>query len=363
MSGARDTYGVGKLADERTIEAPDLPYLPRDPQQYRPGIGVVGCGGISEMHLIAYRRAGYDVRALCDVVEERAVARQREVYRDAAVFTDWRKMLEFDGLEVVDVATHPNERVAIMEGALRAGKHVLSQKPFVNDLEIGKHLVALADQYGRKLAVNQNGRYAPHFSWIRQAVARGLLGSLDSIDISIHWDHGWVVGTPLDDTQHLLLHDFGVHWFDLMCVLFADIKPLRVNASVGRTATQRSKQPLIAHAAVAFERGRGSLSFHGDSRHFQRDTTIVAGSEGVLVADGCDLQHQSISLHTAAGVARPRLEGSWFENGFHGSMAELLCAIEEEREPENAARTTLGSLALTFAACESSITYSPCTID
>ena len=53
------------------------------------------------------------------------------------------------------------------------------------------------------------------------------------------------------------------------------------------------------------------------------------------------------------GVARPHLEGTWFEQGFHGAMAELLCAIEEDREPYNGARSNLESLALCFAAVES----------
>ena len=41
--------------------APTLPYRPRDPQRYRPGIGLVGCGGITPWHLTAYRGAGYEV--------------------------------------------------------------------------------------------------------------------------------------------------------------------------------------------------------------------------------------------------------------------------------------------------------------
>jgi predicted dehydrogenase len=44
---------------------------------------------------------------------------------------------------------------------LRAKKHVLSQKPFVLDLDTGARLADLADEMGVKFAVNQNGRWAP----------------------------------------------------------------------------------------------------------------------------------------------------------------------------------------------------------
>jgi hypothetical protein len=47
------------------------------------------------------------------------------------------------------------------------------------------------------------------------------------------------------------------------------------------------------------------------------------------------------------------LEGQWFDDGFAGTMGELICAIEDDREPLNGARENLTSLALTFAAVAS----------
>ena len=50
------------------------------------------------------------------------------------------------------------------------------------------------------------------------------------------------------------------------------------------------------------------------------------------------------------------LEGCWFESGFQGTIGELLCAIEEDREPSHSARNNLKSLELCFAALESANT-------
>jgi predicted dehydrogenase len=58
-------------------------------------------------------------------------------------------------------------------------------------------------------------------------------------------------------------------------------------------------------------------------------------------------------MTTAAGIARPRLRGTWFPDGFHGTMAELLSAIHENREPTHSARNNLASLALCYAAVAS----------
>ena len=85
----------------------------------------------------------------------------------------------------------------------------------------------------------------------------------------------------------------------------------------------------------------------------QRDRTYVAGTLGSFESAGPDLTEQKVVLYTSAGVMRPELAGTWFAAGFHGAMAELLCAIAEKREPEHGARSNLQSLALCFAAVAS----------
>ena len=182
----------------KVITAPKLRYQPRKPKRYRPRIGLIGCGGITKPHLDAYRSAGYQVVAFCDTHEEAARGRQREYYPEAAVFTDYRALLERKDIDVVDIATHPAVRVRLIEDALRAGKHVLSQKPFVLDLADGEKFVALAKRKKLKLAVNQNGRWAPYFSYARELVKAGHLGEITSVDMTLAWDHTWIKGTALE---------------------------------------------------------------------------------------------------------------------------------------------------------------------
>jgi hypothetical protein len=66
------------------------------------------------------------------------------------------------------------------------------------------------------------------------------------------------------------------------------------------------------------------------------------------------LSEQAVTLTTAAGLARPALDGTWFVEGFIGTMGELLRAVEAGEEPSNGARANLASLALVFAAIASS---------
>ena len=176
MSGLTqgEGYGLSSAGNTGATTAPALAYRPPSPRAYRPGIALIGCGGISEFHLRAYRDMGLEVVALCDREIARAEKRRTEFFPAATVTDDFRTVLARADVEVVDVALHPGPRITVIEEALRKGKHVLSQKPFVLDLAEGERLAALAAARGVKLAVNQNGRWAPHLSYLATAVRAGV---------------------------------------------------------------------------------------------------------------------------------------------------------------------------------------------
>lgn len=353
MSENVDDYTLKSESGENRLAAPDLPYRPRDPKTWRPKIGMIACGGITYYHLTAYKKAGYDVVMLCDLIEERARKRQSEFFPDAVVTTDYRAVLENPEIEVVDIATHPRERKPLIEAALRAGKHVLSQKPFVLDLDEGERLVRLADENGVRLAVNQNGRWSPHWAYLRQAVRSGQIGELVSLHFGVHWDHSWVKGTPFEQIYDLVLYDFAIHWFDILSHILGDRKVESVYATRNRSIHQAIDAPMLAQALVQFEGGQASLVFDACLKYGSQDSTFISGTKGALKSIGDNLSTQQVSLITEQGVAVPGLEGDWFPDGFHGTMGELLCAIEEGREPINSARENLRGLGLCFAAIAS----------
>ena len=335
------------------IPAPALPYRPRDPKRFRPGIALIGCGGITKWHLRAYKEANYRVVALCDMLLERAQQRLDEFFPDATATDSIHEVLSRDDVEVIDITTHPPERPPLIEAALRARKHVLSQKPFVLDLDVGQRLTDLADEMGVRLAVNQNARWAPHFSYIREAVRAGLLGSIDAVHCDVHWDHSWVKGTPFESVRHLILYDFGIHWFDFVQTIMQSAQPRRIFASMARSATQQIQPALLAQTIIEYESTQVTLIFDGATRFDHMDRTFLVGSEGAIRSVGPSTEHQRVELTTASGIARPRLKGAWFPDGFHGTMAELLSAIAEGREPSHNARNNLASLALCYAAVAS----------
>ncbi len=95
------------------------------------------------------------------------------------------------------------------------------------------------------------------------------------------------------------------------------------------------------------------MAFNGSSRFSPAETCTIVGSLGTLRASGGICSPTRVELTTAVGTAHADLDGTWFPDGFRGTMGELLCSIEENREPQNSAADILKSLAICLGAMKS----------
>ncbi|MEM9479655.1 MAG: Gfo/Idh/MocA family oxidoreductase [Verrucomicrobiota bacterium] len=356
-----DPYGLSPTKITDSIPAPEVEYKPPHPKNFRPKIGLIGAGGISESHLRAYRKCGWDVVAIADRTLAKAEAKRDEFHPKAKALDDHRRLLDDPEIDVVDITPHPPDRLPILREALDAGKHVLSQKPFVLNLNDGEELVNLADTKKVRLAINQNGRWAPHFSYLRNAVASGLIGEVTSIDFVLHWDQTWIKGNDaFENIHHLLLFDFAIHWFDITCCFMKDRHPERVMAAVTKFEGQSFRPPALTSAIIEYPGAQVRMAFNAHTTVGEEDTTTIVGTKGTLRARGTGLNDQSaIEVYLEEGHVTVPLEGCWFESGFEGAMGELLCAIEDDREPYHSAKNNLASLELCFAALKSADSGKP----
>jgi predicted dehydrogenase len=361
MGEEKENYGLSPEKATQTIGAPEVDYLPQKPKTYYPNIGIIGTGGISDFHLKNYKTLGLNVVAIANRTLSKAQQRRDQFYPDAQVYTDYREILQRDDIAVVDITPHPEDRLPIVKEALQAKKHVLSQKPFVLDISKGRELVEIARENKVKLAVNQNGRWAPHFSYMRAAIRSGLIGKPVSVDFSLQWDQTWVAGNPgFENIKHMILFDFAIHWFDIAASFMEGQKPLRVYASAVKYDTQKFRPPALASCIIDYEQAQVRMAFNAHTLLGEEDVTTIVGTKGTLRSRGPGLNNQpEMEVYLAEGQVRVPLEGSWFENGFQGTMGELLCAIEEDREPSNSAENNLKSLELCFAALQSANQHKP----
>jgi predicted dehydrogenase len=339
----------------------ELDYRPSFPEGYRPGIGVVGCGGIvRSSHLPSYARYGQRVVGVYDVRPDATVGVQEE-YGVETIFDDLGELLAHPDVEIVDVATHPDVRPTLIREALAARKHVLAQKPLAEDLDTARELVEEAERLGLSLAVNQNGRWAPAWRVATLLVEQGAIG--DVVAVTHLYDHDYVftLGTVFDGIEHLVLYDYSVHWFDITRCWLDGKRATTVRAHEYRAPNQppESTAPWGAWATIeyddgsnAFIRGIGGATTTRPSKPFW-----IHGSEGTIrgqvLGSGNRPGSELVELERDGARTRFELDGTWNSQGFAGTMGELVSAIAERREPYNSARHNLLSLELTLAACRS----------
>lgn len=314
-------------------------------------IAVVGCGAIAGVHLEAYRDAGYDVVALCDVDEERAAARREEFYPEASVYTDHEELLAREEVDVVDVTTPLGPRPGIVRDCLETGHHVLSQKPFVGTLETGRDLVDLAERRGLALAVNQNGRWSPDVGYARAAIEGDAIGEPYGIYVTRCWDFSYIAG---DDIPHRLLAHYMIHWFDMVRWLLPGREATAVHARTARAPGQRPSQPIVGQSIVEFDDATVSLTFDGNARQTETHEIRLCGSKGTILSRGPDLDDRTVTLHRSNAPTIPvNTTGQWFPDAFRGTMGSLLAAIDDGRTPPHSGADNLKTLELVFGAIES----------
>ncbi len=330
-------------------------YKPRFPADYSPGIGIIGCGGIVKgAHLKAYNKYGLNVVGVYDV-NPAATRGVKEQFGVQHIFGSLEELLSHPDVEVVDIATHPDQRVGLMRKALEAGKHILAQKPLALEVEAAREIVEEAARRGLKVAVNQNGRWAPPWRIATLLVEQGAIGDVLAVTHLYDIKFGWIPGTPFDELKHFAIYDYSVHWIDITRCWLQGKSVASVRARDYRTPNQvaEGKTPWGMWVEIAYEgganammRGIGCAETRKGGHPFWIHGTDGTIRGSVLGGDFVEMEKDGVS-------SRYELEGQWFPDGFGGTMGELLCAIAEDREPFNSARHNLLSLQMTLAACQS----------
>jgi predicted dehydrogenase len=191
------------------------------PPGSRPGVALIGGGFIGPVHAEALRRIGVPVVGMLgsSPARARSMAERLGIGR---VYADLDDLLGDPAVGAVHVASPNAFHLAQATAALRAGKHVVCEKPLATSSAGTSALVALALRLpGQAAAVNYNVRFYPLCHEVRARIARGDLGRILSVTGSYtqDWllrpaDYNWRV-EPDGGTNLRAVADIGTHWMDL----------------------------------------------------------------------------------------------------------------------------------------------------
>jgi predicted dehydrogenase len=183
--------------------------------------GVIGTGFIGPVHIEALKRLGVQVTAICASTKSaRACAAKwgiPEVYGDY----DYEAMYRSPNVDVVHITSPNNAHVPQSLAALRAGKHVICEKPLgMTTKETAKVVAAVKRKGSPVFAVNYMCRFFPAVLQMRAMVQRGDLGQI--IHVQGHFFQDWLL-QPTDYNWRVLakeggklraVGDIGTHWID-----------------------------------------------------------------------------------------------------------------------------------------------------
>ncbi len=199
------------------------------------GVAIVGTGGIAQnTHMPGWQQLkGQKVEmvASCDVIEGRA-QEAAEKFDVPHVFTDYRKVLKMDEVDIVDVCTPNKFHKPITVAALNAGKHVIVEKPMAMTVAEARAMCRAAKKARRKLMVAQSMRFSAETMAMKEFVDSGALGRIYYAHASMlrrRGIPGWGVFTSKELQGGGPLIDLGVHILDLVLWLMDFPEPATVS--------------------------------------------------------------------------------------------------------------------------------------
>ncbi len=260
-------------------------------------IGVVGLG-IGRNHIANYKKhAGAEVVAICDT-DEAKLSRVGDEHGIKNRYKSLGEMLAAHKLDVVSIATPNKFHAPLTIEALKAGCHVLCEKPMAMSAAEGRRMVETAKKTGRRLMINFSYRFMPVSLALKEQVDAGVLGEVYFARSIWHrrWGlpkfGGWFGIKKLSGGGPLI--DLGVHRLDLALWLMGYPKPAAVLGSAyDKLAAPAAKAAKVefdcedfAVGLVKFKEGmtlelEASWAAHRPEAEFME--TWIFGSKGGLV--------------------------------------------------------------------------------
>ena len=171
---------------ERELAAQEAPKATRSPND-RPGVALVGCGGMGRGDAQNASRFG-DIVAVCDVDQNHIDRAAKDLTKDGKVpakFTDFRKVLERDDVNVIVQATPDHWHTLINLGAVKARKDVYGEKPLTLTIDEGKQLVKAVRENNRVLQTGTQQRSDKKFRLACELVRSGRIGKLKQVNVFV----------------------------------------------------------------------------------------------------------------------------------------------------------------------------------
>jgi len=282
-------------------------------------IGIVGAGRFTNNHMAEFAKLPeVKVVAFCRRNAE-ALAKMQEQWNVAEGFTDHREMLAMDGLDAVDVVTPTDSHHPIVLDAIRAGKHVLCDKPLALNAAQCREMLAAAEKADIVHVTNFNQRGRTPVGRMQRYIADGYIGDLYHLDV---W---WGMSLQYDARPDILTWRFSpetgggtvyelIHVFDIALFIGGPVKRL-----VAMLSTSEKRRPFADRPKGMDVRVPDSSGFLIE---FTSGTTAVVHTS--FVSRGTDPDGSSnVRVEASGSKGRIVTDGLYGLRGVSGKQGPL----------------------------------------
>ena len=337
---------------------------------------IIGCGRISELHLRAAHDNGLEIAALCDLKPEKAAAKRAlPGCGGARIYADFREMLAKEKPELVAVTAWSGAHAGLALSCIDAGCHVIIEKPIALSMRDAREIIRRSEEKGVKVCVCHQNRFNKSVHLMREALEKGCFGKLLHGAAYVRWSR---------DADYYALDSWRGTWEGdggtLMNQCIHDIDLLRwmmgpeiteVTAYTDRLAHPYIEAEDFGCAIVKFANGsygivEGTTNIYPDDLEeklciFGTEGTAKAGDISCNTLEAWAFAHEP---HDPEAVVKGSFEDVPNVYGFgHTSVyADVVEAINEDRDPYITARDGTEALELVLAIYLSAAEHRPVTL-
>ncbi len=287
---------------------------------------IIGCGSIAQRHALHISKAG-ELTAVCDIIPSKAKALAKKY--GAKPYNSLQDLLKnhTGEIDVLAVCTPNGLHAAHSIMALKAGMHVLCEKPMALTVKDCNGMIAAAKKAKKYLLIVKQNRFNPPVTAVKELLGKGRLGKISSIQLNCFWnrDAGYYKN-PWKGTKELdggILFTQFSHFIDLLYWMFGDVKKVK-----GFSANYLHQKSIAFEdtvvASVQFKNGIiGTLHFTINS--FQKNTEgslTIFGEKGTVKIGGeylNELEYQRIKGYTIKDLPKGNPANSYGQ--YTGSMS------------------------------------------
>jgi len=257
------------------------------------GIAVIGTGFWGKNHARVFKELEEtELIAVCDVDAERAKAVAKQF--GAKPYMNAGKMLKRKEIEAVSICTWSTSLAKEALKALKAGKHVLVEKPMATNVKQAEKLLETAEKNGLHLTVGFLMRFIPGVQRVKKAIENKKIGEL--VCATAKRVSQW----PERIGDVGVVKDVAIHDIDIMRYLF-DEDPIAVYAKTGSMAHRKFED--YAQIMLTFEGGKSAFIESNWLTPYKTRILVVTGSEAIMKLDYIT---QELTIEDAKETLQPR---------------------------------------------------------